>query len=224
MDPLLYLVVAAAVFLLIHVLPSSPLRPAIVARIGENAWLGAFSVVTLLAIVWMVRAYSAAPPTPLFTGLRAVPVVLMPFAFVLLACGVLGRNPTAVGQSRSLTGPDPARGIIRITRHPVMWAIMLWAATHILARGELKSTIFFGAFLLLAAVGSVLQDARKARTLGEDWKRFAALTSNLPFAAIAGGRNRLALREVGWLAPATGVVLFFAVFHLHVWLFGARPY
>ena len=62
----------------------------------------------------------------------------MPLAFVLLVCGYW-RNPTIVGADRLLKSQDPARGMIRITRHPIMWAIMLWATSHIVARGDLKS-------------------------------------------------------------------------------------
>jgi uncharacterized membrane protein len=71
------------------------------------------------------------------------------------------------------------------------WAIMLWAAAHILARGDLKSLIFFGGFLALAALGTVLMDRRKEKAMTEDWRRFAAVTSNIPFVAIAQGRNRI---------------------------------
>jgi len=129
-----------------------------------------------------------------------------------------------LGQAGVLKREDPARGILRITRHPVMWAIMLWAAAHILAIGSLQAVIFFGGLLLLAAAGTTLQDARKAKLLGEDWKRFAALTSNVPFQAIAQGRNRIVWREIGWWRPAAGLVAFAALLWQHAWLFGVRPY
>jgi uncharacterized membrane protein len=119
---------------------------------------------------------------------------------------------------------DAARGIIRVTRHPVMWAIMLWSAAHVLAIGSLQAVIFFGGLLVLAAAGTTLQDARKAKTLGEDWARFAALTSNLPFLAVAQGRNRVVWREIGWWRPAAGLAAFAALLWLHAWLFGVRPY
>jgi uncharacterized membrane protein len=120
-----------------------------------------------------------------------------------------------------LKSDEPARGMIRITRHPLMWAVMLWAGAHILARGDLKSAVFFGGFLLLAGLGTILMDARKQSN--PDWARFAAVTSNLPFVAIAQGRNRIAWREIGWLRPAIGLALFAAFFSGHPWLFGARP-
>ena len=145
----------------------------------------------------------------------------MPITFILIACGY-GRNPTMVGTEKLLSSEEPARGIIRITRHPIMWGIMLWAAVHILARGDVKSTIFFGGFLLLAALGSLSMDRRKRAT--PDWQRFATVTSHLPFVAIAQGRNRLVWHEIGWARPLGGIIAFAIFFALHPWLFGARPY
>jgi uncharacterized membrane protein len=223
-DPIAHLVLACAVFLALHLLPSTPLRAALVGRLGEGPYTGLFSLATLAAIVWMALAYRAAPLMPLWPGLRHVPPAVMPFSFILIACGVLTPNPTAVAAGRLLANPEPARGIIRVTRHPVMWGIMLWAGAHILARGELKATIFFGTFLLLAAAGTRLQDLRKAKAHGGDWKRFAALTSNLPFAAIAAGRNRFAAGEIGLVRIAFGLLLYGGFLLAHPWLFGVRPY
>ena len=224
MDPIAHLALAAGAFLLIHVVPSSPLRAALVKALGEGVYTLLFSLASLALITWLVFAYNQAPQTPLWPGLRFLPAAVMPFAFILLACGVLSPNPTAVAQGKLMANPDPARGIIRITRHPVMWGIMLWAGAHLLARGELKATIFFGSLLLLAAAGTRLQDARKAKVHGENWQRFAALTSNVPFAAIAQGRNRFVWSEIGVVRVVFGLLLYGGVFHLHATLFGPRPY
>jgi uncharacterized membrane protein len=223
-DNTLTLILATLVFLGIHVLPSTPLRTLGVQALGERGYLGLFSLASLGALAWMALAYGRAPFEGLWPGLRLVPIAVLPLAFVLLACGLLARNPTLTGQSAALKSADPARGMIRITRHPVMWAIMLWAAAHILAIGSLQAVIFFGGLLLLAAAGTTLQDARKAAQLGEDWKRFAALTSNVPFLAVAQGRNRIAWREIGWTKPTLGIALFVVLLYFHAWLFGVRPY
>lgn len=224
MDTTLVLIAATLAFLALHIVPSTPLRALAVKAIGENAYLGLFSLASLACLVWMSAAYGQTPVFALWPGLRLVPVLALPFAFVLLACGLFGRNPTAVGQAGALKHPEAARGILRITRHPVMWAIMLWAGAHLLALGSLRATVFFGGLLLLAAAGTTLQDARKAKALGGDWKRFAASTSNLPFAAIARGRNKLVWREIGWWQPAAGLALFALLLTFHAWLFGYRPY
>jgi len=224
MDATLTLVLATLAFLALHIVPSTPLRAVAVRAFGESAYLGLFSLVSLAAIVWMAVAYAGAPTEALWPGLRLVPLFTLPLAFVLLACGLLAPNPTLVGQARALKGPEAARGILRITRHPVMWGILLWAGAHLLALGSLRSVVFFGGFLVLAAAGTTLQDARKAARLGEHWTRFAAATSNVPFAAIAQGRNKLAWREIGWWRPATGLALFALLLYFHPWLFGYRPY
>jgi uncharacterized membrane protein len=206
------LVAATIAFLATHFATSTPLRPAMVNAIGEWPYRGVYSLVAFVTLGWMIWAYAAAPREQLWVGIREIPYVVMPIAFVLIACG-FWRNPTIVGADKLLRSEDPARGMIRITRHPIMWGFMLWAAGHILARGDLKSLVFFGSFLLLAALGTLLMDARKKSN--PDWPRFAAVTSHIPFVAIAQRRNRLVWREIGWLRPAIGLAVFFAVLLFH---------
>ena len=215
------LLAATAAFLATHFVTSTPLRPVLVRTLGEWPYRALYSLIALITLVWMIRAYGQAPREPLWQGLRLMPLLVTPLAFVLLACGYW-RNPTMVGADKLLRSADPARGIIRVTRHPLMWAIMLWAGAHLLARGELRSVVFFGGFLALAGIGTLLMDHRKSAN--PDWARFAALTSNLPLLAIAQGRNRLDWREIGWQRPLIGLALFAALFYAHPWLFGARPY
>ena len=211
------LVAATAAFLLTHFVSSTPLRARLVGAMGEWPYRGAYSLVALVTLAWMLLAYAGAPREPLWSGLRQVPLMVMPVAFVLLACGYW-RNPTMVGADRLLKSEDPARGIIRITRHPIMWGIMLWAAAHIAARGEARALVFFGGFLVLAALGTVSMDARKRSH--PDWARFAAATSHVPFVAVAQGRNHIVWREIGWLRPAIGIAVYVAVLFVHPWLSG----
>ena len=206
------LVAATIVFLATHFVPSTPLRPKLVNAMGHWPYIGAYSLVAFITLGWMIWAYTKAPREMLFPGWREAPYVVMPFAFILIACGYW-RNPTMVGADKLLKSEDPARGIIRITRHPIMWGIMLWAAAHIVARGDLRGLIFFGAFLLMAWVGTLAMDHRKKSN--PDWPRFAAVSSHIPFVAIAQGRNRIVWREIGWLRPAIGLAVFFAVLAFH---------
>lgn len=224
MDPLDRLVVATLAFVVTHFVSSTPLRGAIAGAIGEKAWLGLYSLVAFATIGWMVWAYGKAALQPLWPGLRLAPLAVMPFALALLVGGLMTRNPTAVMQERAMRSSEPARGMIRVTRHPLMWSFMLWAGAHILARGDLASLVFFGGFLVVAALGTVLIDARKRTSLGEDWKRFAAVTSNVPFGAIIAGHNRFVAGEIGWRVLVVAAVAYVALLAVHAALFGARPY
>jgi uncharacterized membrane protein len=215
------LVIATLAFLLTHFVSSTPLRPALVARLGEWPYRGLYTLVAFVTLAWMIWAYAHAPRAMLWSGPRDLPIVVMPVALVLAVAGYW-RNPTAVGAEKLLKSDEPARGVIRITRHPLMWAIMLWAAVHVLALGDARAVVFFGGFLVLAALGTILIDRRKRAD--PNWARFATLTSNVPFVAIVQGRNRIAWREIGWPRPIAGLALFALLLVLHPWLFGVRPY
>jgi len=220
------LALAAAAFLLTHCVPSTPLRPALVRALGENAYLGVYSLVSLGTLGWLIWAYVKAPWVPVWQGDEFKPwaVLVMPLALVLVACGLTTRNPSAVRQEGALRSLGEAYGILRVTRHPLMWGIALWALAHLIARGDSASVVFFGTFLLLALLGTLLIDRRKDRTLGMDWKRFADVTSNFPFGAILRGRNRFRFAEIGWWRIALGLALYFVFLFLHPFLFGVKPY
>lgn len=226
MDPIAYLALATAAFLATHYVASTPVRRLLVASLGEQGYLGTYVAVSFVTLGWMIWTFRHAPFLPLWQlpGFMLWPLLVMPVALVLLVCGLLSRNPSAVRQERALEAEEPARGILRITRHPMMWAIALWALVHLLARGDAASVIFFGGFALLALSGTALIDTRKAGTLGEGWKCFAAATSNVPFWAIIQGRNRLRLAEIGWWRILAGFVLYAVLLALHSWLFDAKPY
>ena len=112
-------------------------------------------------------------------------------------------------ESKLARGDDLARGIVRITRHPFLWGVALWALVHVVMNGTLAALVFFGSLLLLAVGGTASIDAKRRRRLGNAWQGFSAVTSNVPFAAVAAGRNQLgpALREIGvWLvAPGRAI-------------------
>jgi len=219
-----HLLLAAALFLLTHYVASTPARAKLVAALGNHAYLGVYSLVAFATLGYLVWAYYRAPFAGLWyaPALRHVPLMVMPIAFFLIASALMTRNPTAVMQEQVLKTAEPARGILRITRHPLMWGIALWAASHMLARGDAAALVFFGTFLLLALTGTVLIDRRKRAALGEDWRRFAAVTSNVPFAAIVQGRNQLKVGEIGWSQPGAALALYALVLWLHPLLFGAR--
>ncbi len=226
MDPIAHLALAALVFLATHFVASTPVRGSLVEAVGEKLYLGAYSLVSFVTIGWMAWAYLHAPFQPLWQipGVKLWPLVVMPFSLLLLVSGVMTRNPSAVGQAAALRAGEPARGILRITRHPVMWGIALWAGVHLVARGDVASLVFFGSFLILALAGTALIDARKADALGEDWARFSAVTSNVPFTAIVEGRNRFAWAEIGAGRVVVALAAYGIVLGLHPWLFGVRAY
>ena len=225
------LIAASAAFIAIHLLVSGTrLRDAIVRAIGERPYLGLFSLASLGIIVWLIRAYFAAQGSGdnrvLYDlgHVRDLGIPVVALAFLLGLQGLFIRNPTAVQQEGAILREDTVHGVLRITRHPFLWGVVLWSGFHLFANGDLASLIFFGTFFVTALLGTFSIDAKLRRRLGAAWDAFAAKTSNVPFAAVTGGGNTLNIGEsLGWrfwLALLIFVVFLFA----HVHLFGVSPF
>lgn len=221
---MIQILLAGTFFVGIHLLiAGTPLRDRLVARLGERAYLGLFSLLSIAGITWLCWAWSAqAPMRPWWNGRALLPVVWVGVfvAFELAAIGLTTPSPTATGGEALLGRPEPARGILRITRHPFLWGVALWSVLHCIANPDPPSLLFFGSFGVLALIGPPSIDAKRARKHGEAWERFAAVTSSLPFAAIARGRNRFEPGELGIWRIALGAGLFGVFLWLHPKLFG----
>lgn len=219
---MLNLIAACAYFLLIHFgVSGTRLRDALVARLGPGRYRGAFALASIVGLAWMIYAFRRAPAVPLWgmaVGFRPTTYVLVFIAFLFAVIGVATPSPTRVGMESKLTqGPDIATGMVRITRHPFLWGVALWSLVHLIMNGELAALILFGTLLVLALGGTAAIDAKRRRAFGDQWAQFAAVTSNVPFAAIAAGRNRLApaVREIGAWRVLLAVAVYVVAFYLH---------
>jgi uncharacterized membrane protein len=217
-----WLALAALIWIGVHIgIAGGSPRGIIVRRIGEPGFQTAFSVASVVTIALLIFAYRRAPYIGVWVApdwLRWILLAVMVVAFMLFLCAALARNPTSIGGGSALrTAP---RGIVRVTRHPMLWSFALWAGVHIAGNGDAASFMFFGAFLLTALAGMSSIDAKLARRDPEGWRGFAAITSILPFGAIAAGRNRLVPEEIGWIPVVAGLAVWAAVAWAHPWLFG----
>jgi uncharacterized membrane protein len=106
-----------------------------------------YSLVSLLGfiliIVGMARADFQSIWLPPSWG-RDVAVPLMLPCFMLLAAANMPGN------------------IKRFSRHPMLWAVALWAALHLLVNGDLASILLFSAFGLFSLFDMVSANRRGA--------------------------------------------------------------
>jgi uncharacterized membrane protein len=221
------LALAVVFFVGIHAIPAvASARSAAVKAVGENAFRGIFSLVSAAGLIWVIWAYKGAPALEpmLWTGgaaARYVALVLMAIAFVLFVCALSAPNPTSAGGEKLLKKGDAAHGIFRVTRHPLMWSFGLWGAAHLINRTDPASLWLFGGMTLLALTGTMMIDGKKKRLFPEQWDGFAAVTSNVPFAAIIARRNKLDIGEIGWWRIVLGLVIWALVaFWGHEWAGG----
>lgn len=222
---LVMLVAAVAVFVVSHlVLSAAPLREPAVTRIGEWPFRILYSTVSLALFGWIIAAFAAAPRLDLWSPpsiLRLLAAMIVLFSFVLVVAGLTAPNPTAVGQERAMAAPPS--GVLAVTRHPMMWGIVLWGIAHLLANGDARGMIVFAGMIILAAAGMAHLEARKKAAMGATWDAFAARTSVWPFAAVAAGRAQLNLADLGWGRIGLALAVYAGLLYAHRILFGVAP-
>lgn len=133
------LIAGLVLFLGIHLLPAlTRMRDALYQRMGEKAYKGTFSIISALGLVLIVVGYVRAPSEPRlfapFPVAMTIAPLVMVVSFVLLAAANMRTH------------------IRRTLRHPMLIGVGLWAAVHLLANGEAKATLLFGAFLAYVVI------------------------------------------------------------------------
>jgi uncharacterized membrane protein len=101
-------------------------------------------------------------------------------------------------------------------------AFAMWGLAHLLANGTVGDVAFFGSFVAVGVIGPYHMDTRHKRSKGEEFKEFCKQTSVMPFSAILGRRNHLAIDELSFPLALIAVVAFVVLFLFHGRFFGGE--
>lgn len=219
MDPRLELGLLWLAFAATHMaLSSQRLRPRLVATLGTRPFQLVYSVVAFAIFVPLVSVYAGHKHAgavlwalPRGAGLRWTVYVLMGIAFTFVVASLARPSPASV-----VPGEATVRGIYRITRHPTLMGITLFAAAHLLPNGVSSDVVFFGGFLVFAPLGAWHQDRRKL----VDGGAFVAFHARTPFLPFSGRETLTGLRELSPLVVALGIAVAVGVRLFHGSLFG----
>jgi uncharacterized membrane protein len=177
------LILGLAAFIAPHVFVTQrEARAAAVARLGEGAYKGLFSLVSILGIVlivWGFGQYRASGYIELWSPpmwLRHLAAVLNWPAIVLIVAAYI-----------------PGHIKLRL-KHPMLAGVKLWALAHLLANGDLGSILLFGGILAWAVFDRI---SLKRRT-----------DPGAPPIPIGGWRNDVAAVIVGTLVYLALAFLF----------------
>jgi len=104
--------------------------------LGEKAFKGAYSVVSLMGLGLIIWGFGMAREQPVYlwsppVGMRHAASLLTLFAFVLLAAAYV-----------------PGNAIKARMGHPMVLAVKVWALAHLLANGTVAHVALFGSFLV----------------------------------------------------------------------------
>jgi len=176
-------------------------RQAILERLGEKAYKGVYTLVSLLGFGLMVFGFDQvrwdspllwAPPV----WVKHAAALLMLLSLVLLASAYTPRNAIKVK-----------------LHHPMVLSVKVWALAHLLANPRLADVVLFGAFLLWSVLNfrAARQRDRLAAASEQAGEGSAALQPEISISAT-------------WRAIGIGVVVWaFLLSRGHTWLFGVSP-
>ena len=223
---MLSLLLAAIFFGGVHLgVAGTTIRDRAIAALGQGGYRVAFSIASVVGLAWLVMAYNHAPYVVTWGMLewwKPFAIILMLPASLLVVIGLTTPNPTAVAQENRLA--QPPQGIVRVTRHPFLTGVGLWALVHLIGDGDVASLVFFTVWAVVALAGTVSIDRKRQRLFGEAWEPFAAQTSIVPFAAIAAGRNRFRPGEIGAWRWGAAVLVYVLTLVGHADVIGVSPF
>lgn len=145
------------------------------ARLGENAFKGVYSVVSVLGFGLIIWGFGQARLQPVVVwtppvGMRHLASLLTLLAFVSLAAAYV-----------------PGNAIKAKLHHPMVLAVKTWALAHLISNGNLADVLLFGSFLLWAVF-----DFRAAR------QRDRAQGTSYASGTLAGTGIAVVLGLVAW--------------------------
>jgi len=176
-------------------------RQATLERLGEKAYKGVYTLVSLVGFGLMVFGFDQvrwdspllwAPPV----WVKHAAALLMLLSLVLLASAYTPRNAIKVK-----------------LHHPMVLSVKVWALAHLLANPRLADVVLFGAFLLWSVLNfrAARQRDRLAAASEQAGEGSAALQPEISISAT-------------WRAIGIGVVVWaFLLSRGHTWLFGVSP-
>jgi uncharacterized membrane protein len=111
------------------------------AKVGEKAWKGAYTVVSIVGLGLILWGFSQArqdptvlwPHPPVWVRHVAAPLTLA--AFVLLVAAYV-----------------PGNQLKAWVHHPMVLGVKVWAFAHLVANNTLADVVLFGSFLLWAVL------------------------------------------------------------------------
>jgi len=212
------LAMATTAFVGSHLAMSHPYRTRLVQTFGEAAFTGVYSVVAALTLLWMILAYAAIDVSVPFwiapDWWMWAASALMLFASILLVAAFV-KNPAFPHPHPKKNMSRPATGVFAVTRHPMNWAIILWALVHLTLWWSPRNIIVALGMLILALLGSIGQDRKKRAVVGQKWRDWEARTSFMPFGALFSGRAKWPNAAPGWIAFGGGLAIWLLVTWFH---------
>ncbi|MEP2717442.1 NnrU family protein [Pseudophaeobacter sp.] len=215
-------------FLASHIIPRiGGMRDKLIQKLGRRLYFSLYGALSLVLFAWLIVQVSEAPRLEIWpqqAWMRWLPNLAMPLAFVLIFCGLGLRNAHTLGgtQKSQFTSVDP--GIAAVSRHPLLMALLIWAATHFVVNGDLAHVLMFGSFASFSLIAMWAFDKKAAREMGDHAEAFFAKTAWLSLTPLL--QKTWLHRNLRDLAPrcVLGLLCWASLLPLHEAIIGVWPF
>ncbi len=137
------------ILIAIHLLPSvQPLRNQLINRLGLWPYKGLFAIIALTGLILVINGMSSAEEILVWNSpswSQSLALIIMPISLILIVAAYLPSN------------------IKRITPHPMLWGVSIWAVVHILSNSDLNTLILSGAIGVYALFDIMSANIRGAK-------------------------------------------------------------
>ena len=170
-----YLIFGLVLFLGVHSvrIVADDWRTQTCARMGEGAYKGVYSLLSLIGFGLIIWGFGVAREAPVLlwvlpVGMRHAASLLTLVAFVLLAAAYVPRN-----------------GIKARLHHPMVLGVKAWALAHLMSTGTLAHVVLFGGFLAWAVLDFIA--ARKRDRVAGTAYPAGSLAATAATVVVGGG-------------------------------------
>ena len=209
-------IAAFVVFFLSHSIPVRPaVKTRIVAKTGALGFTLLYSALSISILTWIIIAAGRAPFVELWTWApwqNHVPLTGMFMATVIITVAFGQPNPLSFGGWNNNKFDPQNAGLIGWIRHPLLIALLIWSAAHLVPNGNLAHVIVFGLFAGFSLLGMKIIDRRSKRILGlENWQQ------------LSNTHRSLTLTRRGISRILLGTLIYLALLYSHEWVIGVTP-
>ena len=168
---MIWIIAGVLLWSLTHFIPSlaRPFRESTIARLGNNAYRGVFSLLILVSIGLIVLGWRNTPEVYIYhlpQWSRPVGFLLMILSFILFGAA---NYPTAIKRS---------------IRHPMLTGMIVWSISHLITNGTSRALVLFGGLGLWALAEILLINAREGAYAPPDAPGFKQEAKGLAISAI----------------------------------------
>lgn len=222
-------ILALLAFMLSHIIPLHPsIKTRLVSVMGSTPFWVIFNVLSLALFSILLWQALNAPRDVVWVYQDwhgNIGFMLSAAGITLIIAGLGIRNPFSILSSNKVFDPNKP-GVLRVTRHPVLMGIAIWAIGHLIMNGTVSLVVFFAFNAIFALLGAILIDRKRKKADGiENWRKLSWNTSMFPNPlnipkAIA---ESYAAGALFWLRFATWVCLLMLILWGHILILKVDP-